>query len=325
MNSNNVNGLVTLLILIGMAALYYYRPNKWKPTGTIHGTAAWCSDHGLKRAGMLGSNTGLILGRSVASGGLVRLPKYCHTSVYAPTGAGKGVSFVIPTLLSYKKGSIFTFDPKGENYRLTHAARRALGDRIIRIDPFQKFGPGDCFNPLDAIRDSTTYPDDARALAESLVVRAPDEKEPFWSNSAVDLLTAIILFTLMYMKEESRNLCTVRDTICSPTLYAAALTVLCNAGGIPARLGNQLKRQAASEKEAAGVLSVASTHTSFADSKLVGETISRSTFSPEVFLKPGTAVYLILPVDQLDAQRNLLRLLTASFIGYILRHGDENG
>ena len=324
MNGTNTGELITLLVIFGIAALCYYRP-KWKPTGTAHGTAAWSSDRDLKRADMLG-NTGLLLGRSLSSNALIRQAKYCHTSVYAPTGAGKGVSLVIPTLLSYRKGSVFVWDPKGENYRLTHAARRALGDRIIRIDPFQKFGPGDCFNPLDAIRDSTTYPDDARALAESMVVRAPEgDKDPFWNNSAVDLLTAIILFTLIFMKEESRNLCCVRDTICNPVLYAAALTVLCNAGGIPARLGNQLKRQATSEKEAAGVLSSASTHTAFLDSKLVGETVSKSTFSPEVFLKPGTTVYFILPVDQLDAQRNLLRLLVSSFMAYILRHGDENG
>jgi type IV secretion system protein VirD4 len=323
MNTHNINELVTLLIIIGIVALCYYRP-KWKPTGTAHGTSAWSTIRELLAAGMLSGN-GLILGRTLSGGKVIRLPTYCHTSVYAPTGAGKGVSFVIPTLLSYTKGAVFVWDPKGENHLLTAKARAAMGQRIMRIDPFQKFGTGDCYNPLDAIRDSVTLVDDALALAESMVVRPKEgDKDPFWNNSAVSLLTAMIVFTLMFMEEEDRNLSTVRDLICDPAKFEAAISILCDAGGIPARLGNQLKRQAATEKEAAGVISTASTHTAFLDSKLVGETLSKSTFSLDVFLKPNTTVYLILPVDQLDAQRNFLRLLVSSFMRYILRHGNES-
>src|SRR4051812_33005980 len=65
---------------------------------TTLGSARWATKRELKRAGMLGAKSGLILGRIDKKGELVRLPNAVHTAVFAPTGAGKGVSMAIPFL-----------------------------------------------------------------------------------------------------------------------------------------------------------------------------------------------------------------------------------
>ena len=60
-----------------------------------------------------------------------------HITTIAPTGAGKGISCVIPTLLTYS-GSIIVVDPKGENYEVTHRRRRQLNQGVVILDPFKK-------------------------------------------------------------------------------------------------------------------------------------------------------------------------------------------
>ncbi len=155
------------------------------------------------------------------------------------------MSFVIPTLLSYTKGSVFVTDPKGENYRLTFAHRAAMGQKIIRFDPFNVCGRGnDCFNPLDLIAsDSITLIDDALALAEAMVVRPPEgDKDPYWNNSAVIVIHALIVWVLVYADENSRNLTLVREALCDPDMYNLVIDMLCSSDDeLVAQLGGQLK------------------------------------------------------------------------------------
>jgi len=317
-----------VLILLAVAAFLFllFRRRPWRGSGNAHGTARWASEYNLQSSRML-SGKGLILGRTTRRGKLIRISNYQHFSVFAPTGAGKGVSFVIPTLLDYRRGSVFVFDPKGELFKTTARARTAMGNRIIRIDPFGLCGPGgDTFNPLSAIPRGPMLIDDARAAGEAMIVRPPDgERDPFWNNSAAMLFTAMIAATLLLMDEESRNLSTVREMITDPTIFKEVVRRLQGLGGIPARLGNQLARQSESEKESAGVHSTANTHSSFLDSELVASAVNTSSFSADVLLSPGTTIYFVLPVEQLDAQRNFLRLIVSTLLRHVIRHGVKRG
>ena len=67
---------------------------------------------------------------------LLRLTKAIHTAIFAPTGAGKGVSCVIPFLLRCRE-SCFVLDVKdGELARITAEARRKMGRKVYIIDPY---------------------------------------------------------------------------------------------------------------------------------------------------------------------------------------------
>ena len=324
MSQQDQQVLMLLAVIAFLILLFRRRP--WRGSGYAHGTARWASEFNLRSANML-SGKGLILGRTTRRRKLIRIPNYQHLSVYAPTGAGKGVSFVIPTLLDYRRGSLFVFDPKGELFRATSRVRAAMGNRIVRIDPFGVCGPGgDSFNPLSAIPPGPMLIDDARAAAEAMIVRPPEgERDPFWNNSAAMLFTAMIAATLLLMDEENRNLSTVREMITDPAVFKEVVKRLQGLDGIPGRLGNQLARQSESEKEAAGVHSTANTHSSFLDSELVAATVNTSSFSADELLAPGTTIYFILPVEQLDAQRNFLRLVVSTLLRHVMRHGVKNG
>jgi type IV secretion system protein VirD4 len=82
--------------------------------------------------------------------------------------------------------SCVVIDFKGENARLTAAHRRAMGHRVVLLDPFQVVtNTPDTFNPLDLIDPaSPTALDDCRDIAEALVIRIGEEKDPHWNDSS---------------------------------------------------------------------------------------------------------------------------------------------
>lgn len=93
----------------------------------------------IKKAGMLSGQTGLILGkisRRFREDQLIRLSNTVHAAVFAPSGAGKGVSLVIPFLLTCPY-SCFILDFKGELYEATAEARKRMGHRIVVLDPYK--------------------------------------------------------------------------------------------------------------------------------------------------------------------------------------------
>ena len=58
-----------------------------------------------------------------------------HALTFGRTRGGKGVSAIIPALLTYK-GSMVVIDPKGENAWITAQRRRDMGHRVVILDPW---------------------------------------------------------------------------------------------------------------------------------------------------------------------------------------------
>ena len=136
-----------------------------------------------------------------------------HIATIAPTGAGKGVSCAIPALLRHD-GPLVAMDSKGENYIVTRRARRELGQKVQRLDPFEvcdRIGrgsgddtaPKDPFappmsdeavglNPLDLLPFLSDDRDAAcRSLADMLLADYVT-KDQFWRNAAVAIMAGLI-------------------------------------------------------------------------------------------------------------------------------------
>lgn len=343
------------LALAGLLVLACRTP-AWRGGGWAHGTARIADREDLDAAGMLGEE-GLLLGEVPAErqplreavsdlfrlpwarseqacrrflaaltgrpvgGPLLRLATYQNVLVTAPTGAGKGVSLCIPWLLEYTSGSCVVIDLKGELYQKTAASRRdQLGQRVVRLDPFQVCGAGgDTFNPLDLIPDGPEVIDAARGLAAALVVRTGMEQDEHWQDSAENLLAALLAFVLTRFQHGERNLASVREVLTDPALFAKASELMTAAGGPLRRLAGMLA--ALEGKELAGVKSTANRHSVFLDSPAIEAVTSRSTFDARSLLGGDTTVYLILPPDQM-AQARWLRLVLSSFIRLIGREGE---
>lgn len=119
-----------------------------------------------------------------------------HLMTVAPTGSGKGLSAIIPNLLTYT-GPIVVTDPKGENYSVTSQARLKLGHSVYKLDPFHIVDDkSDCLNPMDIFTlPHSERETDAQMLAEMLSLDNIGQGfDRFWHNSAYGLLSGVIAY-----------------------------------------------------------------------------------------------------------------------------------
>jgi type IV secretion system protein VirD4 len=128
-----------------------------------------------------------------------------HIFVFAPTGSGKGVGIVIPTLVTYPS-SVFVYDIKGENYISTSGWRhKAFGNIIFKFEPSCADGSSVRYNPMEEIRIGTIYEvADAQKLALALIDQNGKGLEDHWLRKGYELMTGAILH-ICYTKE-ARNL-----------------------------------------------------------------------------------------------------------------------
>ncbi len=335
-------------ILVGMLCMKTY-------SYTAYGTARWAQleeiPHLLEGSGLI---VGHIQGRfSLASGlkalfdsripawqacqkflisrqrkqpkQLVRLTDAVHTAVFAPTGVGKGVSCITPFMLTCPD-SMVVLDFKGENALNTANARKKMGHRVVVLDPFKVTTPEpDTFNPLDWIdRDSPTALDDCRDLAEALVVRTGEEKEPHWTASAEVWITAMIATVVCFAEGSNKNLQSVRALLTNPEKMQMAIRMMCESediwDGMLSRLGFQLMHF--KDKELSSTLTTTNRFMRFLDTIAVSESTKQSSFNPADLLSKGKmAVYLVLPPEHMRAQSALLRLWIGSMLRAVVKGG----
>ncbi len=254
---------------------------------------------------------------------LVTLSKAVHTAVFAPTGVGKGVSCVIPYLLTCPD-SMVVVDFKGENARITARARRAMGHRIVLLDAFRVVTQSpDTFNPLEFIdKDSANAIDECRDLAEALVLRTGQEKEPHWLDSAEVWIAAMVASVVHYAEGGDRSLQAVRVLLTDPKKMEAIINLMCESEaweGMLARLGHQLTHF--KDKELGSTLTSTNRFLRFLDTIAIAESTKASSFDPSDLVKGKMTVYLILPPEHMRAQSALLRMWIGSLLRAVVRGG----
>ena len=333
-------------------------------TFTSFGTARFASIKELRDKKMLGTDTGIILGRVFDEGrpsfilalcvlfdanvpsqqacelflasvqfgrekmelpDHVRLPRsIVHSLICAPTGVGKAVSIILPFLFSCRE-SVCCIDFKGELFAKTaQFRRRILGQRVIALDPF-KAGTNspDTLNPLDFIdKDSPTALDECRDLAQALVVRTGDERDPHWVESAILWITALIALVVFYGEPNDRSLQTVRTLLTNPERLAMAIQLMCSSdawNGMLARLGGQLRNF--TDKELNSTLTTTNRFLNFLDTQAVFESTKTSSFNPKDLLNGKLSIYLVLPPEHMRSQAPLLRMWVASLMRAMVRGG----
>lgn len=276
-----------------------------------HGTAEWDDGKALAT-----SRAGRLIGR--ANGRMLRYAGDGHLLTVAPTRSGKGVSTVIPNLLDHP-GSVLVTDIKGENYAVSMARRAIdLGQAVHALDPFGVVGGTATFNPLLSLEQSPAdAADDAAMIADMLVVGdASHERsgERFWDEEARALLSGLILFASQQPEPRHRTLLYVRERLTgAPAELSRLWAEMCEAEGEHAplirRAGARILQKA--DRERAGVISSAQSHTHFLDSPRMERVLAESSFSFADLKRSRASVYLVLPPDRLDSYRRWLRLMIA--------------
>jgi type IV secretion system protein VirD4 len=313
-------------------------------TGWIIGASDWSNRTGIKLWGRRPSDShgsarfatrkeraafeggdGLLIGRDLDTGKLLRYDGPAHLLTLAPTRAGKGVGTVIPNLLLAER-SVLVIDPKGENAKIAGEARKRFGAVHI-LDPFGVTGmPASAYNPLGRLdAESPDLGEDAASLAEALVMDPPGQQsEAHWNEEAKALLAGLIMFAVAHEDQTRKTLATVREYLTLPPEKFRALLELMQdsdaAGGLIARAANRFLGK--SDREAASVMSSAQRHTHFLDSPRIVAATARSDFQFSALRHDLTSIFLVLPPNRLDAYSRWLRLLVAQALQDIARDAE---
>jgi type IV secretion system protein VirD4 len=293
-----------------------------KNRGDSHGSARFASKAERKA---FQSEDGLLIGRDIGTGKLMRYDGPAHLLTLAPTRAGKGVGTVIPNLLTVPR-SVLVIDPKGENAKIAGEARKRFGAVHI-LDPFGVTGmSASAYNPLGRLdAESLDLGEDAASLSEALVMDPPGQQsDAHWNEEAKALLSGLIMFAVAHEDQDRKTLATVREYLTLPPEKFRALLELMQdstaAGGLIARAANRFLGK--SDREAASVMSSAQRHTHFLDSPRIVAATARSDFQFSALRHDLTSIFLVLPPNRLDAYSRWLRLLVAQALQDIARDAE---
>ncbi|TNE51886.1 MAG: type IV secretory system conjugative DNA transfer family protein, partial [Sphingomonadales bacterium] len=173
------------------------------------GTAHWATAEEITEAGLWGT-AGYVIGAAKSSTALtpIAYAGLRHLLLVAPTRSGKGVSQIIPNLLSHP-GSVVVIDPKGENAMITAKARQEMGQTVHIVDPWGIVAVDGIetarLNPLDWLRDGDSeITENSMILAEALVARS-EGNEKFWAEEAKALLQGVLLYLATDPHEDGRR------------------------------------------------------------------------------------------------------------------------
>jgi type IV secretion system protein VirD4 len=207
-------GFVAWIILNVAVAVALFSKTKRE----LHGSARFANDMEIRKTGFLPtpqeekklkgkfpSEPPVIIGKH--KGKFLQFYGNEFISIGAPTRSGKGVSIVIPNLLSYPD-SIVVLDIKMENWLLT-AGFRAKYQDVFLFAPKAEDKRSHRYNPLDYIsRDETERMADIQNIA-TIFYPADDPKDAFWDNQAQRIFTGLVL----YMMETPERPCTMSELI----------------------------------------------------------------------------------------------------------------
>ena len=247
-----------------------------------------------------------------------------HVLVIAPTGAGKGRNVIIPNLLNYA-GPAIVIDPKGEAARITGRQRRAMGQKVITIDPFGACGKTtDSLNPFDLLNpQDPSFEADCLMLAKMVTGGQMSHVDRFWDQCAESLLAGTIAYFAEYMPASKRNMSQLREFFCGTDIsYNIAVILDTTLNGKSSLAVDEFKNFLSHEGEKVRTSvrsSVAQHMTTFAGEQ-VGRAIRSSSFRvSHVTSGSPLTIYLVIPPHKLEAYGPLLRLWASVLLTLVTR------
>jgi len=276
------------------------------------------------------------------NGKRVRYKGESHIVTIGLPRTGKGRDVIVPALAEYP-GSCLVIDPKGELAAMTSRFRSldkdkgGLGHDVYIINPYNihpkilnKMGPKvfnqATFNPLEKLNhEAPGFVGQVLNLAQSLIVSTGGDK--YFSDSARDLVAALIMHICKDFELEEKNLTTVRTLLAQPhgtdkngqpTGLAEVLHFMAKSTFTPLR---QLSSQFTdfSSKDVPAIARSAQQQLSFLDEPEIAQSLDGSSFHFSDMKRKPMTVYLVLPVEELADKARWLRLLVASAVSSIIR------
>lgn len=163
----------------------------------------------IKEKELLGSD-GFILGR--LDGEIISDNSYKNVLLLSPGGHGKGVSMIIPNLLSVKD-SIIVHDIKMENFELTYKYReKVLKNKIFTLNFSHEKNSKNHYNPLDLVFEE--YKNGSTKELDNImkILLSKFNNADIIINDVRNLIKILVL-SLNFLDIEDRNFAKVFDIL----------------------------------------------------------------------------------------------------------------
>lgn len=226
-------GVLAFLAAVIQTAIINHIANS--KNSTMNGTARLATEKELKQAGYMNKN-GLVVGETydavinlkkkskvdsqtgqkmvtsslsmvLKKPGKLLCAEGIHALLMAPSGTGKNVSVILPTLFSWLK-SVFVLDPKAENFSVTSKWRSQFS-RIIRFDTSDKHNTLR-FNPVNEIRDGIDCAYGDCLQIANIIIPPSTGDNAYFTNSAAGFVTSALLH-LRFSDSDNKSLGGLRD------------------------------------------------------------------------------------------------------------------
>ena len=299
-------GTAIPLIIFGIL-VYHYRDlllniKPFDEPESQFGDAHWATEKEVMEMG-LRKKQGLLLGNY--KGKYLCEYSFQHVLLFAPTGSGKGVGFVIPNLLFWTD-SVIVHDVKSENYELTSGYRyKEMKQKVFVWNPADQQGRTHCYNPLDWVsRDLGGLVDDIQKIAKFMY-----PKEDFWVNEARVIVTGVML-ALFADDSKPRTLGEVLRTLKNDDVAYNLAVMLDTLGGkmhpvAYMNIGAYLQKP---DKERGSVTSTATSALELFSNPFVDAATSKSHFNLGTFKKVPTTVYCCIAPNNIERLKPVLSI-----------------
>ena len=296
-------------------ALKYKSIKSWVPfkkPEKIYGDAKWASQEDIEKAG-LREKKGMVLG--IDDAGYFISGSCQHALLFAPTGSGKGVGFVIPNCLFWEE-SIVVHDVKLENYNLTSGWRTKVGHSCYLWAPADPDGHTHCYNPMDWISPKPgQMVDDVQKMANLIL-----PKQDFWENEARTLFTGVVLYLLAVperMKSFGEVVRVIRSDDVSYNLAVALDTV--GKQMHPVAYMNLAAFLQKADKERSGVVSTLSSGLELWANPLIDTATATSDFNVQDLKKKKMSVFVGVTPDNIKRLEKLMQVFYQQSIDFMTR------
>jgi type IV secretion system protein VirD4 len=296
--------IIPLLICSFLYYKYFDKIKAWRPYKTkekVYGDARWATPEDINRAG-LRSKHGMLLGQDKS--GYYVADGFQHALLFAPTGSGKGVGFVIPNLLFWEH-SVVVHDIKLENHELTSGWRAKQGQEVFVWEPANPDGRTHCYNPIDWVSHKPGQMVDDVQKISNLIMPEKD----FWNNEARSLFVGVVLYLIADPSKPKTFGEVVRTMRSDDVVYNLAV-VLDTLGKVihPVAFMNLAAFLQKADKERSGVISTLNSSLELWANPLIDAATASSDFNIQEFKKKKTTVYVGLTPDNITRLQKLMQV-----------------
>jgi len=240
---------------------------------------------------------------------------------FAGSGGFKTTSVVVPTAVKYS-GPLVCLDPSSEVAPMAVAHRKAMGRRVIVLDPRSTLRDG--FNVLDWIGKTKTRDEDIAAFAQMLLsesAKINDATGTSFQNQARNLLTGLLAHVMEAPDYAGRRtLRSLREIVSQPEPNVLKALAKIQDGS-----ASQFIRETLgiftnmTEQTFSGVYSTASKDTQWLSLDAYSDMVCGNTFHSADLAAGETDVFINIPASMLRTYPGIGRVIIGSLVNAMIQ------